>query len=53
MLRDRGLIENLTDFIDNLIVERDLTDRSRINVLLPPDLVNQFIVLAGQIQFIL
>ena len=53
MLRDRGLIENLTDFIDNLIVERDLTDRTRVNVLLPPDLINQFVILAGQVQFIL
>jgi len=47
------LIENLDDFIDNLIVERDISDVNRINVLLSPDLINQFRVLAGQIQFIL
>lgn len=52
-LRDQGLIENLDDFIDNLIVERDATDRNRINTLLPPDLINQFRGLAGNIQFIL
>jgi len=53
LLRDKGLIENLDEFIENLIVERDMSDRNRVNVLLPPDLINQFRVLAGQIQFIL
>jgi phage tail sheath gpL-like len=53
LLRDKGLIENLDDFIDNLVVERDDTDTNRVNVLLPPDLMNQFRILAGQIQFIL
>jgi phage tail sheath gpL-like len=53
LLRDKGWVENLDDFIDNLVVERNLTDRNRIDVLLPPDLVNQFRVLAGQIQFVL
>lgn len=53
LLRDRGLIENLDDFIENLLVERDDTDRNRVNVLLPPDLINQFRILAGLIQFIL
>lgn len=50
---DAGLIENLADFIDNLIVERNGTDRDRVDVLLPPDLINQFRILATQIQFIL
>jgi len=53
LMRDKGWIENLDDFIDNIVVERDLADRNRVNVLLPPDLVNQFRVLAAQIQFIL
>jgi len=53
LLRDKGLIENLDEFIDNLIVERNMSDRNRIDVLLSPDLINQFRVLAGQIQFIL
>ena len=52
-LRDRGLIENLADFIDNLVIERDASDVNRVNVLLPPDLINQFRVLAAVIQFIL
>lgn len=52
-LRDAGLIENLDDFIDNLIVQRNSTDVNRVDVLLPPDLINQFRVLASKIQFIL
>ncbi len=52
-LRDVGLIENLKEFIDNLIVERDATDRNRVNILLPPDLINQFRVIAAQIGYIL
>ncbi len=53
LLRDRGLVENLDDFIDNLVVERDIADTNRVNVLLPPDLINQFRVLAALIEFIL
>lgn len=53
LLQEKGLIENLSDFVDNLVVERDSTDANRVNVLLPPDLINQFRVLAGKIQFIL
>jgi len=53
LLYDRGLVENFDDFRANLVVERDLSDRNRVNVLLPPDLVNQFRILAGLIQFIL
>lgn len=52
-LRDQGLIENLEDFKTNLVVERDAADRNRVNVLLPPDLINQFRILAGLLQFIL
>ena len=53
LLQSKGLIENLDSFIDNLVVERNATDVNRVDVLLPPDLVNQFRILAGVIQFIL
>lgn len=52
-LQNKGLIENLSDFVSNLQVERDSADKNRVNVLLPPDLINQFRVLATVIQFIL
>jgi phage tail sheath gpL-like len=52
-LQDRGLIENLEAFIENLRVERNASNVNRVDVLLPPDLINQFMILAGTIQFIL
>jgi phage tail sheath gpL-like len=52
-LQDAGLIEDLASFIKNVIVERDESDRNRVNVMLPPDVVNQFRVLAGLTNFIL
>lgn len=52
-LRNAGLIENLDDFVTNIVVERDGTDQNRVNVLLPPDLINQFRILASSLQFIL
>jgi len=52
-LRDKGWIENLDDFIDNIQVERDATDVNRVNALLPFDLINQFRILAEKHQFIL
>lgn len=53
LLRDTGLVENIDDFIENLIVERNATDPNRVDVLAPPDLINQFRILATQIQYIL
>jgi phage tail sheath gpL-like len=37
-----GLVENTDLFKKNLIVERSSTDPDRINVLLPPDIINGF-----------
>ena len=53
LLFQQGLIENLEDFIKNLVVERNASDVTRVDVLLPPDLINQFRVMASLIQFIL
>ncbi|ROH88663.1 phage tail protein [Stagnimonas aquatica] len=44
--------EALTQFIAELVVERDGTDPNRLNSRLPPDLINQLRVSASQIQFI-
>ncbi|WP_188260869.1 phage tail sheath subtilisin-like domain-containing protein [Azospirillum tabaci] len=46
-----GLVENMAAFKANLVVERDSTDPNRINVLYPPDLVNQLRVFAVLAQF--
>ena len=50
---EAGLLENFADFKKNLIVQRSMVDHNRVNAVIPPDLVNQFRVFAGSIQFIL
>ena len=46
-----GLVEDIAAFKNNLIVERDPNDPNRVNVLYPPDLVNQLRVFAVLAQF--
>jgi phage tail sheath gpL-like len=46
-----GRVENATAFKQNLIVERDPNDPNRVNVLYPPDLINQLRVFAVLAQF--
>jgi phage tail sheath gpL-like len=46
-----GLVEDAINFKNNLIVERDPNDPNRVNVLYPPDLVNQLRVFAVLAQF--
>jgi len=50
---ERGLIEDIEGFKSGLIVERNSQDPSRLDVRMPPDLVNGLIVTAIQIQFLL
>jgi len=46
-----GLVEDTTSFVANLVVERNSTDPNRIDVLYPPDLVNQLRIFALLAQF--
>lgn len=46
-----GWVENYDTFAEYLVVERDATDVNRINVLFPPDYVNNLRVLALLNQF--
>jgi phage tail sheath gpL-like len=46
-----GLVENAELFAKYLIVERNANDVNRIDVLLPPDIVNQLRIFAMQVQF--
>jgi phage tail sheath gpL-like len=46
-----GLVENVTAFKNNLLVERDVNDPNRLNVLYPPDLINQLRIFAVLAQF--
>ncbi|HEA8896556.1 TPA: phage tail protein, partial [Escherichia coli] len=50
---EQGLVENMEVFKNNLLVERNTTDRNRLDVMCTPDLVNQFRFMAAQIRFIL
>jgi phage tail sheath gpL-like len=50
-LEYQGLVENADLFKQNLIVERNLIDPNRVDVLFPPDYVNQLRVLAVLNQF--
>jgi phage tail sheath gpL-like len=46
-----GRVENVTAFKNNLVVERDAQDPNRVNVLYPPDLINQLRIFAVLAQF--
>lgn len=46
-----GLVENMEDFKANLIAERNESDPNRLDLLIPPDLVNQLRIVANKIQF--
>ncbi|MFT4118689.1 phage tail sheath subtilisin-like domain-containing protein [Bradyrhizobium sp.] len=50
---DMGLVENADQFKRDLIVERDATDPNRMNWLLSPDIINNFMIGATQIAFLL
>ncbi len=46
-----GLLENFEGFKADLVVERNVSDVNRVDVILPPDLVNFMAVTAFSIQF--
>lgn len=50
-LENLGIVENSDLFAQYLIVERDVTNPNRMNVLFPPDYVNQLRVFAVLNQF--
>lgn len=50
-MEEMGIVENAKAFAKHLIVERDANDPNRLNVLYPPDLVNQLRVFAVLAQF--
>jgi phage tail sheath gpL-like len=50
---EAGLVEGVDQFKQDIIVVRNQSDPNRVDALLPPDLVNQFRVLAAQIEFLL
>jgi phage tail sheath gpL-like len=47
----QGLVENVRAFKDHLIVERNISDPTRLDVLWPPDLINALRIFAVLAQF--
>jgi phage tail sheath gpL-like len=52
-MEELGLVENFDQFKADLVVERNATDPNRLDFLLPPDLINQLVVSAIKLQFLL
>ena len=50
-LEMKGIVENSELFKKYLIVERNVDDPNRLDVLLPPDLVNGLRIFAALVQF--
>lgn len=50
-MEELGLVENFDQFKADLVVERNTLDPNRLDFLLPPDLINSFIVGAVNTQF--
>lgn len=48
-----GLMENLEQFKAGLNIVRSTADPNRVNAIMPPDIVNQFDVFAGAVQYLL
>jgi phage tail sheath gpL-like len=48
---DAGLAENLGQFKEDLIVQRNTSDKNRVDAIIPPDVINQFRVFAASLQF--
>lgn len=51
MMEERGLVENIDQFKADLIIERNASDPNRLDMYMPPDLVNQLRVVAVQLGF--
>lgn len=48
---EAGLVEDASQFAAELVVERNTTDKNRLDFYLPPNLINGLRVIAGQIAF--
>ncbi len=50
---DQGLVEDIDSFKSGIIVERNANDENRVDILMTPNLVNQLMIIAAQMKFIL
>lgn len=49
--QDLGWVEGLDQFKSELVVERNQSDPNRVDMILPPDLINNLLVTAAKISF--
>jgi phage tail sheath gpL-like len=52
-MEELGLVEDIDQFKADLVCQRSSSDPNRLEWILPPDLINQFVVGAASIQFLL
>jgi phage tail sheath gpL-like len=52
-MEELGLVEGFDQFKRDLVVERNVSDANRLDFLLSPDLINQLVVGAAKVQFLL
>lgn len=52
-LENVGIVENVDQFKKELIVVRSVADPDRVNAVMPPDIVNQFVTFAAAVQYYL
>jgi phage tail sheath gpL-like len=52
-MESQGLVEGFDQFKADLVVERNVSNPNRLDFLLSPDLINQFMITAAQIRFLL
>lgn len=50
---ERAMVEGFDQFKKDLIVERNASNPNRLDILMPPDLVNQLVIAGVKIQFLL
>lgn len=50
-MEELGLLEGFDQFKRDLVVERNVSNPNRLDMLLPPDLINGLQIVAAQIQF--
>lgn len=51
MMEEKGLVEDMSQFKKDLIAERNTDDECRLDIYLPPNVVNQLRILAIQMGF--
>jgi phage tail sheath gpL-like len=50
-MEELGLVENFDQFKNDLVVQRNASDRNRLDFVLPPDIVNPLTVTAARVDF--